>query len=193
MTDDNAVQDELQQAINNITSTDDASSADEANAAVEQIENTIKDGGATDMSEILGAAPAPEMPAMPEVPAPEMPGLTGSNESAPAEDTAPAMEVTQPLNVQPGRAMYGDPDMDRVKISALTDIRPILEKIEGISPERKFMVYKDIIELTDDKSCLESAYNAAAKMSDDKERADALLFIIETVDKLGVKMPVEDK
>ena len=145
------------------------------------------------LSEILGAAPAPEMPSMPEVPAPEMPGLTGSDEAAPAEDTAPAMEVTQPLNVQPGRAMYGDPDMDRVKISALTDIRPILEKIEGISPERKFMVYRDIIELTDDKSCLEAAYNAAAKMSDDKERADALLFIIETVDKLGVKMPVEDK
>ena len=50
------------------------------------------------------------------------------------------------------------------------------------------MIYKDIIEITEDKACIEPAYNAAKNIVEDKARAEALLYIVETIDKLGIQM-----
>lgn len=110
--------------------------------------------------------------------------------AAPAPAPEPAPEPVQKIEMTPQKAMYGDPDLDRVKINALNEIRPILENVD-IAPEKKFVIYKDIIELTDDKACIEPAYNSARKIVDEKTRAEALLYIIEIIDELGVKMPVE--
>lgn len=162
-----AAQDELQQAINNITDSANASNGDSNEDVISQIEEQV-------------AAAAPAVPA-PEIPAPEAPVFDDKN-TVSAAPAAPAVEM------EPVRAVYGDPDLDKVKAGALSDIRPILEKID-ITPEKKFMVYKDIIELWDDKGCIEPAYNAAKQVSDDKQRAEALLYIIETIDRLGIKMP----
>lgn len=115
---------------------------------------------ATDSTPDLGTPPAPEVPAMPAMPA------------------APA-----------GKAVYGDPDLDRVKTMALSDLRPIIENVD-IEPAKKFKIYKEIIELTEDKACIEPAYNAAKGIEDQKEKAEALLFVVETIDKLGI--PVAD-
>lgn len=107
--------------------------------------------------------------------------------AAPA--AAPAMQIETPqIEITPQKAMYGDPDLDRVKINALNEIRPILESVD-IPFEKKFIIYKDIIELTDDKSCIEPAYNAARQIADEKTRAESLLYIIEIIDSLGIKMP----
>ena len=84
---------------------------------------------------------------------------------------------------------YGDPDLDKVKSMALSDLRPILDKVD-IAPEKKFMIYKDIIELTEDKACIEPAYNAARMIVDEKTKGEALVFIVECIDKLGI--PVND-
>lgn len=147
-----ASQDELQKAINSITSASGATGAVGEAAAVSQI------------TDKLAAAP---------VVAPHL---------APIE---PAM--TQPVQMPEAKAMYGDPDLDRVKTSALTDLRPILETVD-IPAEKKFMIYKDIIEITEDKACIEPAYNAAKNIVEDKARAEALLYIVETIDKLGIQM-----
>ena len=107
--------------------------------------------------------------------------------AAPA--AAPTMQIETPqIEMTPQKAMYGDPDLDRVKINALNEIRPILESVD-IPFEKKFIIYKDIIELTDDKSCIEPAYNAARQIADEKTRAESLLYIIEIIDSLGIKMP----
>ena len=53
------------------------------------------------------------------------------------------------------------------------------------------MIYKDIIELTDDKACIEPAYNAAKQIQDDAKRAEALVYVVEFIDKLGIPMPKE--
>ena len=104
-------------------------------------------------------------------PAPEVPGL-GATPAAPA-----------------GKAVYGDPDLDRVKSMALSDLRPIIENVD-IEPEKKFKIYKEIIDLTEDKACIEPAYNAAKGIQDQKAKAEALLFVVDTIDKLGI--PVAD-
>lgn len=118
----------------------------------------------------------------------ETPTIEPAVSATPEVEPAPAQQIEMP----PQKAMYGDPDLDRVKINALNEIRPILETAD-IPAEKKFTIYKDIIELTDDKACIEPAYNAARQIADEKARAEGLLYIIEIIDDLGVKMPEEKK
>lgn len=158
-------QDELQAAIDNITNASAAVAGSTSSDVVSQIENKVADEGAEIVSE---------------------------QSAEPAGDKAIKEAEASKIEMTPQKAMYGDPDLDRVKINALNEIRPILETVD-ILPEKKFTIYKDIIELTDDKACIEPAYNAARQIADEKERAEALLYIIEIIDDLGVKMPAEDK
>lgn len=158
-------QDELQAAIDNITNASAAVAGSTSNDVVSQIENKVADAG---------------------------PEIVSAQSAEPAEDKAIKEAEASKIEMTPQKAMYGDPDLDRVKINALNEIRPILETVD-ILPEKKFTIYKDIIELTDDKACIEPAYNAARQIADEKERAEALLYIIEIIDDLGVKMPAEDK
>ena len=158
-------QDELQAAIDNITNASAAAADGTSNDVVSQIENKVADEG---------------------------PEIVSAQSAEPAGDKAIKEAEASKIEMTPQKAMYGDPDLDRVKINALNEIRPILETVD-ILPEKKFTIYKDIIELTDDKACIEPAYNAARQIADEKERAEALLYIIEIIDDLGVKMPAEDK
>jgi hypothetical protein len=103
--------------------------------------------------------------------------------------TPPAPEVPGLGAAPAGKAVYGDPDLDRVKSMALSDLRPIIENVD-IEPEKKFKIYKEIIDLTEDKACIEPAYNAAKNIKDEKAKAEALLFVVDTIDKLGI--PVAD-
>ena len=158
-------QDELQAAIDNITNASAAVADSTSNDVVSQIENKVADAG---------------------------PEIVSAQSAEPAGDKAIKEAEASKIEMTPQKAMYGDPDLDRVKFNALNEIRPILETVD-ILPEKKFTIYKDIIELTDDKACIEPAYNAARQITDEKERAEALLYIIEIIDDLGVKMPAEDK
>ena len=158
-------QDELQAAIDNITNASAAVADSTSNDVVSQIENKVADAG---------------------------PEIVSAQSAEPAGDKAIKEAEASKIEMTPQKAMYGDPDLDRVKINALNEIRPILETVD-ILPEKKFTIYKDIIELTDDKACIEPAYNAARQIADEKQRAEALLYIIEIIDDLGVKMPAEDK
>ena len=109
--------------------------------------------------------------------------VAAATEAAPVE--AP---VTPAAPVMPaGKAVYGDPDLDRVKSMALSDLRPIIESVD-IEPAKKFKIYKEIIDMTEDKACIEPAYNAAKGIEDQKEKAEALLFVVDTIDKLGIPM-----
>ena len=158
-------QDELQAAIDNITNASAAVAGSTSNDVVSQIENKVADAE---------------------------PEIVSAQSAEPAGNEAVKEAEASKIEMTPQKAMYGDPDLDRVKINALNEIRPILETVD-ILPEKKFTIYKDIIELTDDKACIEPAYNAARQITDEKERAEALLYIIEIIDDLGVKMPAEDK
>lgn len=139
---------------------------DELQQAINNITNPA-DSSAVEsaVAQATGAAPVD----LGVAPAPAVPGL----DAAPAEAAAPA------------KAVYGDPDLDKVKSMALSDLRPILESVE-IEAGKKFKIYKEIIDLTEDKACIELAYNAAKGIEDQKEKAEALLFVVEAVDKLGI-------
>ena len=161
MDQNNATPDELQQAINSITN---------------------PSGAATDVASVAAAYAAPEAVSTPEAAAPVAETPVASDD-APAETAA--VEPTETAVEEPAAATYGDSDLGKVKTMALGDLRPILDNVD-LPAEKKFKIYKDIIEATNDKACIEPAYNAAKMIADEKEKAEALLYIIEAVDKFGV-------
>lgn len=144
---------------------------DELQQAINSITNPGGDTAATDPVAAVTESVAAAAPAdLGTPPAPEVPA-------------APAMPGT--------KAVYGDPDLDRVKSMALSDLRPIIESVD-IEPAKKFKIYKEIIDMTEDKACIEPAYNAAKAIEDQKEKAEALLFVVDAIDKLGIPVQGAD-
>ncbi len=146
---------------------------DELQQAINSITNPGSDTAADPVAAVTESVAAGAGVDLGTPPAPEVPGLA-------AAPVAPE-----------GKAVYGDPDLDRVKSMALSDLRPIIESVD-IEPSKKFKIYKEIIDLTEDKACIEPAYNAAKGIEDQKEKAEALLFVVETIDKLGIPMQAAD-
>jgi hypothetical protein len=186
MNDNSVAQDELQQAINSITNAANAD-ANDSSDAVAQIENRLNGNKAAAKSAQPEKAKKEEKVEKPaDIPAPLAPPIP-----APAAPEPPAMPtfangIVSPIGSAPKQAAYGDPDLDRVKSSALSDLRPIIAKIE-LPAEKKFEVYKEIISSMNDKACIEPAYNSAKNIADEKERAEALLFVIEAINRLGIQ------
>lgn len=108
---------------------------------------------------IAAPAPAPETPVLAPAPAPEVPTL---NPEAPVSDN---------LN------------MHQVKEAALRDLVPLVSHLE-MNPSQKFNLYRNIFEQLKDYTVLESAYRAATEITNDTERAEALLYLVESIDKM---------
>ena len=167
MDQNNATPDELQQAINSITN---------------------PGGAATDAVQTpdFGVPPAPEVPGVADAPAVDTAPAASVDATPTADAVAAAVaEATGAPEAEIPSASYGDADLSKVKTMALSDLRPILDNVD-LPAEKKFKIYKDIIELTEDKACIEPAYNAAKLIVDEKEKAEALLYIIEVIDKFGI-------
>ena len=148
---------------------------------LQQAINSITNGGAATAggsADVVSQVESSVAAAMPE------PAV-----AAPEPAAAAPAEVAPIVPIESMKAQYGDPDLDKVKTMALSDLRPILEKVD-IPAEKKFMIYKDILELTEDKACIEPAYNAARGIADEKAKGEALVFIVEYIDKLGIQMAV---
>ena len=69
-----------------------------------------------------------------------------------------------------------------IRAAALRDLAPLLDKVQ-IDINEKFNIYKNILEENKDTSILEPAYRTAKELPDDTARANALLYLVETIDK----------
>ena len=153
-----SVDNDLQKAIDNITNT---TSVDPVLSDPVAAPSSVPEGDTGELGEPVGPFPAPEPEPAPE-PKIEPP--------APEPVTIPA-PVEQPLSTS------------EVKKAALRDLVPLLDKINATSSE-KFRIYRDIFDDLKDYTVLEPAYKATRDMSDDKERADALLYLIKSIDNM---------
>ncbi|MBQ1298633.1 hypothetical protein IIY24_02240 [Candidatus Saccharibacteria bacterium] len=118
---------------------------------------------------------APPEPTIPEVPAPEFPPAPDPMASAPGFPEAPEPKIEETPS--------GNLNMKQIKEAALRDLIPVLERL-NINPAQKFNIYKDIFETLRDYSALESAYRTAKEIPDEDKRAEALLFVVEAIDKM---------
>ena len=99
-------------------------------------------------------------------------------EKAPEAEPAPAPVVDGPLPNRDG--------LDEVKLSAIKELRPLIEKLT-LPPEEKFDTYLLLIRTTDDKELVAPAHEVARQIEDESRRAMALLEIIKEIDYLSNK------
>ncbi len=71
-------------------------------------------------------------------------------------------------------------DLDDVKKDALTALRPLIEKLD-LEPADKFEKYLMMLRASDDPTLIKPAYNAAVAIEGEKEKAQALLDVINEI------------
>ena len=116
-----------------------------------------------------GSEPAP-------APAPE-PTPAPAPEPAPEPEPVPSVEAPMP-DLVPSNL-----NTSEVKKAALRDLVPLLDKVSMNSSE-KFKIYRDIFDDLKDYTVLDPAYHAAREIPDETERANALLYLIKSIDQM---------
>jgi hypothetical protein len=134
------------------------------------------------------ATPTPE-PELPSVHHNHDKGHMGQKDDTPQLHTEPqhddTLAVDSPASVT-AKPTTGDPALDKIKNSALEELKPLVGKL-NLNPEEKFDTLLLIIRSTDDQSLLDEAHDAAKNISDEAKRAQALLDIIKEVDYFSTK------
>lgn len=174
-----SVDNDLQKAIDDIANT---TNVDPVFSDPVAAPSSVPEGDTGELGEPVGPFPAPEPKVeMPTAPAQEpiaplesmnIPEINNfeSNAEASKEDT------TEETTAEPTNAA-------EVKKAALRDLFPLIGKI-NINKSQKFNIYKDIFEELKDYTVLEPAYQAARELEDETERAEALLYLVEAIDKM---------
>jgi hypothetical protein len=144
------------------------------NATADEAENASSTPAMSDITApIAPSTPPPVEPAVNDsvtTPAPFEPEV-----ATPALSPLPTPSVSSPA---PAR------DLDAVKQDAITELRPLVDKLT-LAPEEKFDTYLLLIRSTDDKSLIAPAHEAAKAITDETRRAQALLDIIKEIDFLS--------
>lgn len=147
------------------------------------------------MNNSLTTAPAAPMAAIDE-PADTSPAddNTQAVSASAASETEAAVSALPEIEVAPvtgivsvpsedsgGTASADSTDLESIKKDALTELRPLVDKL-NLSPEDKFDTLLLIIRSTDDRSLVPQAHEAAKSIEDDTRRAEALLDVIKEID-----------
>jgi len=81
---------------------------------------------------------------------------------------------------QPSTVGGGNEELIDIKKDALQQLTPLVGHLEQ-TPEEKFRTTMMLIQATDDKSLLRSAYQSALQIADEKARAQALLDVVNEI------------
>lgn len=198
------VDNDLQKAIDDITNT---TNTDPVFSDPVAAPSSVPEGDTGELGEPVGPFPEPKVemvtPApepiapfepidIPElnVPAPEPATMPPMPQSAP-EPVAPAPVIPEPAPVVPEPApapvqsMFNSSNLNtrQVKEAALRDLIPLLDRL-NMTPSQKFNICRNIFEDLRDYTVLEQAYRAATEIANETERAEALLYLVESIDKM---------
>lgn len=132
-----------------------------------------------------GAAPAQPASMMPPAPAPAASTMKLPNVPAPAPAPAMAMPAMPAMGGGFGRPMSYGADISKVKEAALKELFPIMDRVE-VEPEKRFLLYQEMLNTMRDKAVIAPAYEAARQIRDDKVRADSLLYLINSIDEMSL-------
>ena len=92
--------------------------------------------------------------------------------------------VNIPVANVPKTTVIGGGNLSSIKLSALNDLKPLVEKL-NLPSDGKFDIYLLLLRSSDDKSLIAPAYKAAQEITDETKRAQALLDIIKEIDYLS--------
>ncbi len=100
------------------------------------------------------------------------------NGSANAPTEQPQSSVNQPAP-DTSLGATGD-DLLEIKQHALSQLSPLVSHLDQ-TPEERFHTLMMMIQASDDQNLIKSAYEAATQISDDKQKAQALLDIVNEI------------
>lgn len=106
------------------------------------------------------------------------------SETKPASDDLPdglSSDADAHLPGASSKAKNGE--LDEVKKDALEALRPLIDKLD-LSPADKFDKYLMMLRASDDPTLIKPAYEAAAQIKGEKEKAQALLDVINEINYL---------
>ena len=98
----------------------------------------------------------------------------------PTPTMTPEPSTSDPAPSKTKDSMSSDNDLMSIKKNALQDLTPLLSQLEQ-TPEEKFRTTMMLIQASDDQSLVQSAYDAAKDITDEKVRAQALLDIVNEI------------
>ena len=111
--------------------------------------------------------------------------LSGSTSPASSLTTEPSFSDNAAMasSTTSSPSAIGDDKVTQIKTAALRALVPIIDKLNQ-DPSQKFNLCRNILEELQDTSVLEPAYQTALGISDESERAEALLYLVESIDKM---------
>ena len=144
------------------------------------IDEITQKGGASAAPKSAPAAPAPAPMGAP-MPQPQAPQMKMPQAAAPQM----GMPGMPSMSAGYGRPMGYGSDISKVKEAALKELFPIMDRVE-VDPEKRFMLYQEMLNTMRDKAVIAPAYEAARQIRDDKVRADSLLYLINSIDEMSL-------
>lgn len=72
-------------------------------------------------------------------------------------------------------------DLIDIRQHALTELAPLLDQLDQLSPEDRFRIIMLVIQASDDKKLIKEAYEAAHGITDEKIRAQALFDLVNEI------------
>lgn len=149
------------------------------------IDEITQKGGANGPKPAAPAASAPQQPAgmMPPAQAPAAPQV--NTMKMPPQAPSMGMPNMGGMSSAFGRTMGYGADISKVKEAALKELFPIMDRVE-VEPEKRFLLYQEMLNTMRDKAVIAPAYEAARQIRDDKVRADSLLYLINSIDEMSL-------
>ncbi len=182
------VDNDLQKAIDDITN---KTNIDPVFSDPVAAPSSVPEGDTGELGEPVGPFPDPKLEMV--APAPEqiapLEPIEVPELAAPAPEPAPEPTITPPLMTEPAPAPIIETapatglNAHQIKEAALRDLLPLLDRL-NMDPSQKFNLYRNIFEDLHDYTILEPAYHAAKEIANENERAEALLFLVQSIDKM---------
>jgi hypothetical protein len=116
-------------------------------------------------------------PVAPGIVSPSTPDATTQGAPEPTASPDPQTETTPAL---PATGTVSNDDLLQIKQDALQQLSPLVGHLDQ-SPEEKFRTTMMMIQASDDHTLLQSAYDTAKQITDEKVRAQALLDVINEI------------
>lgn len=103
---------------------------------------------------------------------------------SPLPGGASSTDIGQPFELTPAPSQSissaGNDDLLGIKAQALQSLTPLVDKLDQ-TPEDKFKTTMMLIQASDNASLIKRAYEAASQIEDEKNRAQAMIDIINEI------------
>lgn len=204
MNQNSTVDNDLQKAIDDITNN---TNTDPVFSDPVAAPSSVPEGDTGELDEPIGPFPDPAAEMLAPATDPVVPQYDPSNlpelniatpepltPTVPVEPVVPVAPAPAPLAPEPQPVIETRTtissnfapttlSMHQVKEAALRDLVPLLDNL-NMSPTQKFNIYRNVFEELRDYTVLERVYRAASEIENDTERAEALLYLVESIDKM---------